>query len=262
MTDLGLQGRVAIVTGAAAGIGLETTRRLLAAGVRVVGADLDAAALRELGDERVHAVQADLGDADAAERIAQEAIARFGRIDILFNNAAMCPARESFLSVSDVQWQATLNLNLLGYVRMSRAVIPHMVARGKGVLVHCASEAGRIPHPLLPDYSISKAAILMLSKCLATEFTGKGVRSNVVSPAHVRTALWDKPGGFLDSLAQQYGSGREEAVEIFLRGANIPAGRLGRPDDVASAVLFLASDAADFITGVDLAVNGGVTKFV
>ncbi|RZL88408.1 MAG: SDR family oxidoreductase [Variovorax sp.] len=260
--DKGLKGRVAIVTGAGAGIGLETTRQFLDAGARVVAADLDTSALEALASDGLHPVKADMRDADAAERLAREALHHFGQIDILFNNAGVATARDGFLKISDEDWQATFDLNLMGYVRMSRAVLPHMLERKRGALVHCASETGRIPHPLLPDYSVSKAAVLMLSKILATEFTGQGVRSNVVSPAHVRTALWDRPGGFLDSLAAKYGSGREEAVDIFLKTANIPSGRLGRPEDVAAAVLFLASDQADFITGVELAVNGGVTKFV
>lgn len=255
-------GRVAIVTGAGAGIGLETARQFLVAGARVIAADLDTSALASLASDALHPVTADMRDPDAADRLAREALQRFGQIDILFNNAGVATARNGFLSIRDEDWQATFNLNLMGYVRMSRAVLPHMVERKRGALVHCASETGRIPHPLLPDYSVSKAAILMLSKILATEFTGQGVRSNVVSPAHVRTALWDRPGGFLDSLAAKYGSGREEAIDIFLQTANIPSGRLGRPEDVAAAVLFLASDQADFITGVELAVNGGVTKFV
>lgn len=257
-----LKDRVAIVTGAGAGIGFATTRQFLEAGASVVAVDLDTSALEALAGGALHPVEADMRDADSAERLAREALQHFGQIDILFNNAGVATARDGFLKISDEDWQATFNLNLMGYVRMSRAVLPHMLERKRGALVHCASETGRIPHPLLPDYSVSKAAILMLSKILATEFTGQGVRSNVVSPAHVRTALWDRPGGFLDSLAAKYGSGREEAVEIFLKTANIPSGRLGRPEDVAAAVLFLASDQADFITGVELAVNGGVTKFV
>lgn len=260
--DKGMSGRVAIVTGAGAGIGFETTQQFLAEGVRVVAADLDISAFAAQPNDALHAVKVDMREVTAAERLAREALERFGQIDVLFNNAGVATARDGFLKISDEDWQATFNLNLMGYVRMSRAVLPHMLERKRGALIHCASETGRIPHPLLPDYSVSKAAILMLSKILATEFTGQGVRSNVVSPAHVRTALWDRPGGFLDSLAAKYGSGRQEAIDIFLKTANIPSGRLGRPEDVAAAVLFLASDQADFITGVELAINGGVTKFV
>ena len=228
--DLGLTGRVAIITGAGAGIGLATTRYLVGEGVRVVGADLDTTAIQGLGGaDQVLPVTLDFRLPDAAKEVVSVALKQFGEIDILFNNAAVATVRDGFLSVTDEGWEQTLSLNFMGYVRVTRALLPHMVKRGKGVLIHCGSEAGRMPHPLLPDYSVSKAAILMLSKFLAREFTPKGIRSNVVAPAHIRTWLWDKPGGFLDSLAAKYGSDREEAVKIFLKESRLPAGRLGRP---------------------------------
>lgn len=261
--ELGLAGRVAIVTGAGAGIGYETARLLIAEDVRVVGADLEPEAFAGLAPEaQIEPVRIDLRDPAAGDRLAEVALARFGTIDILFNNAGVAGARESFTAASDADWARTLELNLMGYVRTSRAVIGHMVERGRGVLIHCGSEAGRMPHPLLPDYSVSKAAVLMLSKCLAREFTPKGVRSNVVSPAHIRTALWDRPGGFLDSLAASYGSGREEAVEIFLKQSRLPAGRLGRPEEVAALIAFLVSDHASFISGEEFGIDGGVIPVV
>ncbi|MCW5707236.1 SDR family oxidoreductase [Shinella sp.] len=154
--------------------------------------------------------------------------------------------------------QHTLNVNLVGYIRMARAVIPHMLNQGKGVLIHCGSEAGRMPHPLLPDYSTSKAAIALLSKALAREFTPQGIRSNVVAPAHIRTELWDRPGGFLHALAERYGTSIDDAVEAFLKDSKLPAGRLGTAGDVASAVLYLASDLSEFVSGDIINVDGGV----
>ncbi len=265
--DLGLTGRVAIVTGAGAGIGLETVRRLLAEGARVVGVDRDGTALEALaaapeGADRLLPLALDLRRPDTAATAAQAAVERFGTIDILFNNAATAPGREDFLAVSDDDWQQTWELNVLGYVRMSRAVLPYMLDRGRGALIHCGSEAGRMPHPLLPDYSVSKAAVLMLSKYLARAYTPRGVRSNVVAPAHIRTALWDRPGGFLDTLAASYGCGREEAVAVFLERSRLPAGRLGRPDEVAALVAYLASDQAGFISGENFGIDGGVLPVV
>jgi NAD(P)-dependent dehydrogenase (short-subunit alcohol dehydrogenase family) len=255
--------RVVIVTGAGSGIGLCTAEAFLAEGACVVGAGLELGDFRALApSDRTLAVDVDLTDRSAAGQVAAEAIERFGRIDVLFNNAARAPARAGILEVSDDEWAATLDLNLLGYMRMSRAVAPQMIRQGRGSIVHCGSETGVLPHPLLPDYSVSKAAVLMLSKILSRELGAKGIRSNVVAPAHVRTALWDRPGGFLDSLAESYGTKREDAVEAFLADKKLPAGRLGRPEDVAAAVLFLASDKAEFITGAVLGVDGGVLPFV
>ncbi|WP_448955445.1 SDR family NAD(P)-dependent oxidoreductase [Labrys neptuniae] len=257
--DLGLKDRVAIVTGAGAGIGFETAKRFLAEGARVVGASRTTHDFRKLaGADRLLAVDIDMATPQAGEVVAQAALEAFGRIDILFNNAGQAHARESFLVTSDADWQATLELNLMGYVRMARAVLPTMLAQGKGVLIHCGSEAGRLPVSILPDYSVSKAGVLMLSKYLSREYTARGVRSNVVAPAHIRTPLWDAPGGFLDALAQKFACSREEAVTAFLRESKLPAGRLGRPDEVASMVAFLASDLAEFISGESVGVDGGV----
>ena len=257
-----LNGKVAIVTGASSGIGLETTKRFLAAGTRVVGAARNTAHLAEIaGPNMLQAVDVDLTDSTAADTVVRAALDAFGRIDILFNNAGAAPGRDGFLSVTDEMWQQTFDLNVMGYIRMARAVIPVMEKQGKGVLVHCGSEAGIKPHPLLPDYSVSKAAINMLSKIIARDFTRRGIRSNVVAPAHIRTELWDVPGGFLDSLADHYGVPREDrdgAVAAFLEDSQLPAGRLGTPADVAGAVLYLASDVSDFVSGIVLGVDGGV----
>jgi NAD(P)-dependent dehydrogenase (short-subunit alcohol dehydrogenase family) len=261
--DYGLTDRVVVITGAGAGIGLQTARAFHDEGAIVVGADLDPAAIEQLdAPGRALAVTVDLRDPDAGTTIVDAALERFGQVDVLFNNAGVASVRPGFLEVGDAEWHQTLELNLMGYVRATRAVLPHMLDRGRGALVHNASEAGRMPNPRLPDYSVSKAGVLMLSKTLAREFTPRGVRSNVVSPAHTLTPLWEAPGGFLDRLAADYGTDREEAIRRYLDEIAMPARRLGRPLDTAHAVLFLASDLADFITGSEIRVDGGVTPFV
>ncbi|MGV1795275.1 SDR family NAD(P)-dependent oxidoreductase [Rhizobium sp. A37_96] len=257
--NLNLADKVVIITGASSGIGLETAKMFLSEGARVVGASRDMGAARALGPEdRWIECDVDLAEKGSGEIVANAAIQAFGRIDILFNNAGVCPTRTGFLEVSDDDWAQTLNINLGGYVRMARAVLPVMISQGKGVLIHCGSEAGRMPHPLLPDYSTSKAAITLLSKALAREFTPKGIRSNVVAPAHIRTELWDRPGGFLHALAARYGTTIDGAVDAFLAESKLPAGRLGTASDVAATVLYLASDAAAFISGDVINVDGGV----
>lgn len=261
-----LKGKVAIVTGASSGIGLETARHFLAAGSRVVGAALDMDRFAELGGpDTICSIEADLTLPESATQVVSSAVEAFGKVDILFNCAGAAPARESFSDVTDEMWQRTFDLNVMGYVRMARAVLPLMISQGKGAIIHCGSEAGFMPHPLLPDYNVSKAAVHMLSKVLSREYTSQGIRSNVVAPAHVRTELWDVPGGFLDSLADQYGVAREDrdaTVAAFLEDRKIPAGRLGRPSDVARTVLFLASDQSEFISGDVVNVDGGVVPTV
>lgn len=205
----GLTGRVALVTGAGSGIGLACARHLHAAGALVAGADLRVDALRELGGpDRVLPLTADLREADAAAALVAAAAEAFGRVDVLVNNAGAAAVRPGFLDTTDADWTSTLELNLLGYVRAARAAIPAMLDGGGGALVHIASEAARMPNPRLPDYSVSKAGVLMLSKVLAAEFTPAGVRSNVVSPAFIRTPLYDRPGGLADSLAEEFGVDR------------------------------------------------------
>lgn len=261
--DYELADRVVVITGAGGGIGSACAQAFLDEGARVVGADLRTEGLSDLAEpRRLLPVEADLTTTDGAEELAGRAIAHFGWIDVLVNSAAVVPVRTGFLEISDAEWEATLGLNLLGYVRAARAVLPHMLERGSGALVHLASEAARMPNPRLPDYSVSKAGVLMLSKALAAEFTPRGVRSNVCSPAFIRTPLYDRPGGLADSLAAEFGTDREEALREYVRMNGIPAGRLGSAEEVAATVVFLASDRSAFTSGADFVVDGGVTPVV
>ena len=261
--NLNLKDRVVIITGAGSGIGLAATKAFLAEGAYVVGADIDISALQSLSQaDRVLAVKVDFRRKDDTDRLVEEAIKYFGHVDVLFNNVGIVVAQESFLNVTDEQWLHTLDLNVLGYVRTARAVLPHMLARGKGLLLHTASEAARMPNAMLPEYSVSKSAVLMLSKVLAAEFTSKGIRSNAISPACIRTAIFDKPGGLADTLANEFGVGREEALQRFVERMGIPVGRLGTPEEVASLAVYLASDFAQYISGANFAIDGGVTPVI
>lgn len=258
---MALNGRVAIVTGAGGGIGLACARALLADGIRIFGADIQLGELTDLGDD-VRGVEADLRQLDAADRIVSAALDAFGRVDVLVNNASVAAVRKGFLQTTDDDWRSTLELNLLGYVRAARAAIPAMQRSGGGVLVHIASEAARMPNPRLPDYSVGKAGVLMLSKVLAAEFTSEGIRSNVVSPAFIRSPIYDRPGGLADSLAEEFGVDKETALAKYVELNRIPVGRLGTVDEVASMVAYLASDKATFISGANFCIDGGVTPVV
>ena len=261
--DLGLADKVVVITGAGSGIGLATARAFLEEGAFVVGGDNDAAAVEAIAalGPRAAAVHADLGSAGGPAALVQAALAAHGRVDVLVNNVGIAPYRDGFLAVDDEGWRTVLDVNFMSAVRASRAALRAMVERGSGSIVSIASDAGRQPDVFFVDYSVSKAALLMLSKALANEFGPHGIRVNVVSPGPTRTPIWDRPGGFAESLAAQLGMDVESAITHFAREIrNLPLGRLGRPEDVAAAVLFVASDKASQVTGSEYCVNGGVIR--
>jgi NAD(P)-dependent dehydrogenase (short-subunit alcohol dehydrogenase family) len=256
--DLGLNHKVVVVTGASAGIGLAITRGFLEEGARVVGASRHPDPLHELDHKNLVPVTADLSTPADTERLIQTAIDAFGRIDVLVNNVGVAPAREGFLSVTDQDWAHVLETNLMSMVRTCRAALPYMMEQKQGVIINISSESGRQPDTILVDYSVSKAAVLSLSKALANEFGPLGIRVNTVSPGPTRTPLWDKPGGFADKLAEQFDMNREQAIQHFAKHVRqLPIERLGSPEEVAAVVLFLASEQGTYITGSEYTVNGG-----
>ena len=256
--DLGLSGRVALVTGAGAGIGLAVARALIDEGAHVCGADLDPAALGELPAAATLALAVDLAAADGPAGAVAATVERFGTIDILVNNVGVAPHREGFLAVADEDWRALFELNFFSMVRATRAALPVMLAQGRGSIVSISSDAGHMPAPFFVDYSLTKGMVRLLSKALANEFSARGVRSNTVSPGPTRTTPWQTPGEFIDRMAASWGVARDAAIERFLREERrMPLARLGEPEDVAALVVFLASDRARQITGADYRVDGG-----
>jgi len=253
--DLGLQGRVAVVTGAGAGIGLATARALVAEGVRVVAADLDPSAAAQLGEESVVVpFAADLAQPQGGPAAVAAAVERFGTID----NLGIAPHRDGFMAVSDADWEALIELNFLSAVRCCRAAIPHMVAQRRGAIVSLSSVVGHAPAPYFADYSMTKAMVRVLSKTLAVEFAPHGIRSNTISPGPTRTTPWMQEG-FVDEYAARLGVDRETAIRRFMmEERNIGSGRIGEPEDVAAMIVFLASDRACQITGADHRVDGGM----
>jgi 2-hydroxycyclohexanecarboxyl-CoA dehydrogenase len=227
-----LNGKTAIVTGGAAGIGAAIVARFKEEGVNTIVFDLN-------GEKKV-----DITDYEAVRR----AVADAGPVDILVNNAGWDMFRP-FLKTDPAFWQKILSINLVGAMNLLHNVLPGMVERGRGKVVTIASDAGRVGSSGEAPYSACKGGLIALTKTLARELAGKGIRLNVVCPGLTETAM-------LEAFMQ--GAGNPDKLREAYRRA-IPLGRLGKPEDLPGAVAFFASDDADFITGQVISVSGGLT---
>jgi NAD(P)-dependent dehydrogenase (short-subunit alcohol dehydrogenase family) len=257
--DYRLQGKLALVTAGAHGIGQAIADLLAAEGARVIVADIDEVALAA-GSNWHGAVAADLSTADGMASAIEFALQRFGRApDILINNLGLADAAP-FQELSDDRWARAFSINLMGAVRTCRALIPSMAERGEAAVVNIASDLAKQPEPGLIDYGACKSALLHVTKGLAKEYAPR-VRVNAVSPGPVWTRLWSRPGGIADQLAAQYGTDRDAAVAQFLKDRQMPLG-MGQPEDVAHAAVFLASPLARFITGANLDLGGTLRGIV
>ena len=253
--DLGLNGQVAVVTGASRGIGLAVVRALVAEGVTVyAGARKSSAGLEELAATgSVRVVPVDLGEASGPARLVEAA---GDRIDILVNNVGSAPARTGgFLTVTDEEWLATLNLNLLAAVRTTRSALPVMLARGRGSIVSIGSVNAALPDPAVIDYSAAKAALAGFSKALSKEVGPKGIRVNTVSPGPVETDLWLGAGGVAATVSEATGMKPQDVIDNAVR--TTATGRFSRPAEIADMVLLLAADRTANVTGADITVDGG-----
>ncbi|MFF4902961.1 SDR family NAD(P)-dependent oxidoreductase [Streptomyces sp. NPDC001068] len=261
--DLHLEGKVAVVTGASKGIGLALVRGLAREGVKVVaGSRTSTPELDELAaahDVTIAAV--DLATATGAETLIQRAVERHGRLDILVNNVGAADPRESFLEITDDDWQKVFGLTFLSAVRTSRAALPHLVAAGDATIINITSVNARLPFPMVVDYSAAKAALTNLNKALSEEFAPQGVRVNAIAPGPVRTPFWTAPGGFADATAAAAGTTAQEALDVVVpQSMGITSGRITEAHEVADLALFLASPLAANITGTETVIDGGQIK--
>jgi len=257
--DLELEGKTAVVTGASKGIGLAVTTALVAEGVRVIaGSRSSSAELEALGDA-VRFVPVDLSTAAGpAELVARAS----DGLDILVNNVgALTPRTTGFLNISDEDWLATLNLDLMAVVRTTRAAIPLLIERGGGTVVTIGSVNAFLPDPGVIDYSAAKAGVWNLSKSLSKEFGDRGLRFNTISPGPVSTSLWLGDTGVAATVAAAMGVSPDEARRrVIEAGGGFSTGRFTEPQEVADLVLLLASNRAGNVTGADFRIDGGLTK--
>ena len=247
MSTSSLDGRVALITGGAGGIGLATARRFGESGAQLVLADLRedavenaARALRAQG-YRAHALCADVSQPTDVATLVNRALDEFGRIDILVNNAGIMGRVAPLWELKDEDWNEVLRIDLTSVFLITRAVVPHMRARKSGSIVSVASIAGKEGTPQLIPYSVAKAGIIAFTKALGKEVIAEGIRVNCVAPGVVETPL-------LDQLPR-------EATQLML--SKSPMGRFGTADEVAAVVHFVASDEASFITSQCFDVSGG-----
>jgi NAD(P)-dependent dehydrogenase (short-subunit alcohol dehydrogenase family) len=261
--DLHLQNKVAVVTGAGRGIGLAITTALAQEGATVVAANLTLNEdLSKLADRfTVSPVLVDMAVPDGPQHTIDQAIGKFGRVDILVNNVgAFTFHAGGFLSITDTDWEQSLALNLMTAVRTTRAVLPVMITQGHGSIVNVSSVNARLPGAEVAEYSAAKAAITNLTRMLAEEFTPKGVRVNAVAPGPVSTEAWVGPGGVADAIAQASGTTRESVVDRAAHMNHMTIGRMISAEEVATLVLFLASERAAGITGTEYLIDGGMVK--
>jgi 3-oxoacyl-[acyl-carrier protein] reductase len=259
--DLGLADRVCVVTGSTAGIGLAAARLLAEEGARVVVTGRDAERVEqarvETGAE--HGVVCDLAEPGAPEQLVAESAARLGPVDALVNNVGLA-YQASFADLTDRDWDALWQLNVMSYVRAIRAVLPAMRERGRGAIVNVSSSAGKRPSTAMPNYSVTKAAVLSLSRLVADLYTSDGIRCNAVTPGPTATPAWLGEGGLADQQAARSGKKRDEVLAAV--GAGRPLGRLADPDEIAAVIVFLCSERAAYVTGAAWSADGGTVQII
>jgi len=260
--DLGLTGKVAIVTGAGQGIGRQIAKTLAAEGARVAVNDVVAERAQAVADEikvvggEAIGVAADITDLDSANAMVQQVIDALGRVDILVNNAGT--ARDvAFAESGKANWDVAINLCLYGAMNCSRAVLPHMISQNSGRIVSIISDAGRVGEAGLVSYSAAKAGIVGFTKAVAKEVGRYTITANCVAPGatETETFLMGQQMMIARLGEEEAAKRRERMLRAYPVGRGL--GRLGLPTDVADAVAFVASERAAFITGQTLPVNGG-----
>lgn len=260
--DLGISGKTALITGGDSGIGWETAKQLLAEGATVVLSDQDPDALQEAAakldapEGKLHAFPADITDLASLAELHTQVTGAVGDIDILVQSAGITGAQGLFHEIDDEGWTNTIEVDLLGPVRLVKTFLPSLRKGGWGRLVFIASEDAVQPYDDELPYCAAKAGILALAKGLSRSYASEGLLVNAVSPAFIHTPMTDK---MMDKRADELGVDRDEAIESFLEEERpyMELGRRGEPEEVAAVIAFLVSDQASFVNGSNYRVDSG-----
>ena len=252
-----LENKIALITGGAAGIGLATAKRFVAEGAKVFLVDIQEQALREamaeLGDERAAICPADVTDEEQVKKYVQQAIDRFGRVDVFFNNAGIEGDVSELTEYATETFDRVMAVNVRGPWLGLKYVIPEMLKTGGGSIICTSSMAGLKGTPKLSPYVASKHAVVGMMKSVALEYASKNIRINTINPAPIATRM-------IESIESGYAPGAEEKVKEKMM-AGVPMRRYGQPEEVADLVLFLASDDSSYTTGTCFPIDGGMSAF-
>jgi 3-oxoacyl-[acyl-carrier protein] reductase len=258
--DLGLEGKVCVVTGASSGVGLEVARRLAAEGARGLLVGRDAERLAAVADEcGADYLAGDVTDPDIDERIVATCAEQMGGIDVLVNNAGTSFAR-SLDELTDADWQGQWELHVMAPMRLMRAAAPRMAQRGGGRIVNVCSSAGKRPSLTNAAYSVTKAAQLSLSRVFADTYAADNVLVNAVAPGPVASPLWMAEDGLGEQTAKVRGISRAEALQV--QADKVPLGRFAEPREIADVIVFLCSERASTVTGAAWSADGGTVAII
>ena len=256
-----MRERVCVITGSTGGIGFATAQLLVEEGARVVVCGRDTERVERARREAGAAVGLvnDLADPAAPGELIQRAEEQLGPVDCLVNNVGMA-YQTGFEELSDVQWDEMWQLNVMSFVRAVRAVLPSMRERSRGAIVNVSSTAAKRPSTGMPNYSVTKAAVLSLSRLVADLYAKDGIRCNAVTPGPTATAAWLGDGGLADQQAQRSGNSRDEVLASV--GAGRPLGRLAEPEEIAAVIAFLCSGRSSYVTGAAWSADGGTVPII